>query len=44
MELRTLQKMGFHLQVVNLASWHKLTEEEQISFLEDKITMALQSS
>lgn len=44
MELRTLQKMGFHLQVVNLATWHKLTEEEQISFLEDKITMALQSS
>jgi len=44
MELRTLKKMGFHLQAVNLASWNKLTEEERITFLEDKIALALQSS
>jgi hypothetical protein len=43
MELRTLKKMGFHLQVINLASWEKLTEAEKITFLEDTIALALTS-
>jgi hypothetical protein len=42
MELRTLAKMGFHLQIiVNLANWSKLTEKDRIIFLEDSIASAL---
>jgi hypothetical protein len=42
MELRTLAKMGFHLQIiVNIANWSKLTEKDRIIFLEDSIASAL---
>ncbi|XP_057372456.1 low-density lipoprotein receptor-related protein 8-like [Daphnia carinata] len=41
MELRTLQKMGYLLIDVDLASWNSLTESDRITFLKTKLSFCV---
>lgn len=41
MELRTLEKMGFNLIVIDLATWIQFSESEKITSLKEYVEKAL---